>query len=170
MDPARRQQQLAAATVRRKAMAERLAAELASAPGSSHGGGSPYVMSRVVQVRLAWSIEAQAALQEAPTVVSMGSPKSVGQVSGPGGLWMYAHGGYFDDWSIVFPLVPFTGLVLVCSDDLDEHCMQIYDDSAEARHAIAELYDGMVLALKNRREAIASGWLPPDPVPFQFPD
>jgi hypothetical protein len=169
VDPAHRQEQLEEATRRRKRMAERLAAELAHAPGGSRGSGSEYVASRAVQVRLASSVEAQAALRETPVVVSMGPPENVGQVTGPGGLWMFVHGGYFDDWSVVFPLVPFTGLVLVCSDDLDEHCMQIYDDSAEARQAIAELYDRVVVALKNRSEAIASGSLRPDPVPLQLP-
>ncbi len=169
MDPGHRQEQLQQAARRRKRMAERLAAELAHAPSGSRGAGSEYAASRVVQVRLASSVEAQAALGEAPTVVSTGPPEDVGQVTGPGGLWMYVHGGYFDDWSVVFPLVPFTGLVLICSDDLDEHCLQIYDDSPEAQHAIAELYDRVVLALKNRSEAIASGSLRPDPVPLQLP-
>lgn len=169
MDPAHRQEQLEEATRHRKDMAERLAAELAHAPGGSRGVGSEYVASRVVQARLASSAEAQSALHEAPTVVSAGPSENVGQITGIGGMVMYVHGGYFDDWSVVFPLVPFTGLVLVCSDDLDEHCMQIYDDSAEARQAIAELYDRVVLALKNRSEAIASGSLRPDPVPLQLP-
>lgn len=169
MDPVHRQERLEDITARRKRMAERVAAELAHAPGGSSGAGSEFVASRVVQVRLTSSVEAQAALREASTVVSMGPPEDLGQVIGPGGLWMYVHGGYFDDWSIVFPLVPFTGLVLVCSDDLDEHCMQIYDDSPEAGQAIAELYDRVVLALKNRSQAIASGSLRPDPVPLQLP-
>jgi hypothetical protein len=150
-------------------MAERLAAELAHAQGGWRGAGSEYVASRVVQVRLASSVEAQAALREAPTVVSMGPSGDVGQVTGIGGLVMWAHGGYLDDWSIVFPLLPFTGLVLVCSDDLEDHCMQVYDDSAEARRAIEELHDGVVLALKDRSQAIAEGVLQPDPVPLQHP-
>jgi len=169
MDPEHRQERREEITPRRKSMAERVAAELAHAPGGSRGTGSEYVASRVVQVRLASSVEAQAALQEAPMVVSMGPPENVGQVTGPGGLWMFVHGGYFDDWSVVFPLVPFTGLVLVCSDDLDEHCLQIYDDSAETRQAITELYDRVVLALKNRSQAIANGSLQPDPVPLHHP-
>ena len=42
-------------------MAERLTAELAHAPGVRAGAGSEYVASRVVQVRLASAVEAQAA-------------------------------------------------------------------------------------------------------------
>ena len=42
-------------------MAERLTAELAHAPGVRAGAGSEYVASRVVQVRLASVVEAQAA-------------------------------------------------------------------------------------------------------------
>ena len=42
-------------------MAERLAAELAHAPGVRAGAGSEYVASRVVQVRLASAGKAQAA-------------------------------------------------------------------------------------------------------------
>jgi hypothetical protein len=169
VDPAHDQDWLDEDTRRRRRMAERMAAELAHTPGGRAGAGSEYVASRAVQVRLTSAVEAQAALREAPTVISMGPSEDVGQVSGSGGLVMYVHGGYFDDWSIVFPLVPFTGLVLVCADDLEDHCMQVYDDSAEARQAISDLYTGVVLALKNRGEAIAEGWLPPEPEPLQHP-
>jgi len=116
VEPADQQDRLDEDAKRRRRMAERLATELAHAPGGRHGTGSDYVASRAVQVRLSSAVEARAAMKEAPTVVSVGRPEDVGQVSGSGGVVMYVHGGYFDDWSIVFPVVPFTGVILVCAD------------------------------------------------------
>lgn len=169
MEPADQQDRLNEDAKRRRRMAERLATELAHAPGGRHGTGSDYVASRAVQVRLSSAVEARAALEEAPTVVSVGRPEDVGQVSGSGGVVMYVHGGYFDDWSIVFPVVPFTGLILVCADDLGDHCMQVHDDSPEARQAVSDLQTGVALALENRRKSIGDGSMPLDPVPLRDP-
>ncbi len=101
--------------------------------------------------------------------MSVGRPEDVGQVSGSGGVVMYVHGGYFDDWSVVFAVVPFTGLILVCADDLGDHCMQVHDDSPEARQAVSDLQTGVALALENRRKSIGDGSMPLDPVPLRDP-
>jgi hypothetical protein len=151
---------------RRLRLAERLASELATA---SHREGSDYVASRMVQVRYSSTWEVRAALDEAPTMIFMGRyAKDVGAFTGRGGVVMYVH--MPDLWSVVFPLVPFTGLILVCVDDLKDHCMQLYDDSSEAREAVEYFHARVVLSVRNRNEHIAEGLLPADPEPFPVPE
>lgn len=157
-----RRAQFGAEERRRRAMAERLTLELATA---SHREGSDYVASRMVQVRYSSAVEVQMALSEAPTIIFMGRHSAdVGTCTGRGGTVMYVH--MPDLWSLVFPLDPFTGLILVCVDDLKDHCMQLYDDSPPARQAVQDFRTGVVLALRNRAEHIAKGLLPADPEPF----
>jgi hypothetical protein len=151
---------------RRRAMAERLALELATA---SHREGSDYVASHMVQVDYSSAVEVDMALSEAPTVIFMGRQGAdVGAFTGRGGAVMYVH--MPDLWSLVFPLVPFTGLILVCVDDLKDHCMQLYDDSPRARAAVEDFHTRVVLSLRNRAEQIAKGLLPADPEPFPIPE
>jgi hypothetical protein len=135
---------------RRVALAERLALELASA---SHKHGSDFVASRLVQVRYQGTPDFRIALDHAPTSAYMGGPPAVGVYEGDGGVVMYVH--MPDLYSVVCPLVPYTGLVLVCADDLRDHCMQLHDDSPEAREALANFYERLRLSLINRAEAQA---------------
>ena len=150
---------------RRRRLAQRLALELATA---SHREGSDFVASRLVQVRYSSTFEVQSAMSQAPTVVFMGDRADVGVCTGRGGTVMYVH--MPDLWSVVFPLEPFTGLVLVCVDDLKDHCMQLYDDSPESRAAVDDFHTRVVLALRDRAEYIARGSLPPDPAPLPVPE
>jgi hypothetical protein len=150
---------------RRRRLAERLALELATA---SHTRGSDFVASHMVQVRWSSAVEFRIAVGETPTAVFVGDPKSLGTFEGDGGVVMYVH--LPDNWSVVFPLVPFTGLILVTDIDLKNHCMQLYDDSPEAREAVENFRLRVMLALENRAKRIADGWLPPDPKPLPVPD
>ncbi len=161
-----RRAQFDADEARRRKLAERLALELAAA---SHKRGSDFVASRMVQVGYSSAVEVQMALSDAPTIIFMGrNPADVGTFDGPGGVVMYVH--MPDLWSVVFPLDPFTGLILVCVDDLKDHCMQLYDDSPRAREAVENFHTGVVLALRNRARHIAEGSLPPDLKPFPIPE
>lgn len=153
------QDRLDQAAQRRRKMAERLAVELARGGRGRHGIGSDYVASTAVQVKLASSPEAATALQQAPAAIADGG--EIGSVTGRA-LVMYVHGRPGDGWSLVFPFLPFTGLVLVCLDDLPGHCLQIYDDGEQARQAVGELYAAATMALKNGRVG-SLGWLPPEP-------
>src|SRR5262249_16838130 len=150
---------------RRRRLAERLALELATA---SHTRGSDFVAARMVQVRWSSTVEFQIAVDQAPTMVFIGDPANLGTFEGDGGVVMVVH--LPDNWWVVFPGVAFTGLILVCDVDLKEHCMQLYDDSPEAREAVENFRLRVVRALENRAKRIADGWLPPDPKPLPVPD
>ncbi len=124
-----------------------------------HGVGSDYVASTAVQVNLASSAEVATALRQAPAAIASGG--EVGSVTGRA-LAMFVHGRPEDGWSLVFPFLPFTGLVLVCLDDLPDHCLQLYDDGQEAGQAVGEMCAAATVALKDERvESV--GWLPPEP-------
>ena len=152
---------------RRRVLAERLASELARAPRGRFGAGNDFVAMTAVQVRLGSAVETKLALHEAHTVIAAAPASMVGQVRGPGGVVLWLHGP--DLWSLVFPY-PFTGLILICIDDLDGHCMQLYDDSPQARAAIERFRLDVALALGSRRYAIEIGFLPPDPQPLPDPE
>ncbi len=145
---------------RRRKLAERLARELATAPTE----GSDYVTSLIIQVRLRSAIEFQIALSETARVIAMSPWPYVGHATGRNGAVLYAHGP--DLWSSVFPIKPFTGLILVCADDLHDNCMQLHNDGADTRKAAEDFRTNVLLSLANRRDAIASGFLPPDLEPL----
>jgi hypothetical protein len=140
-------------------MAERLAVELARGGAGRHGTGSDYVASTAVQIMLASSPEAATALRQAPAAIARGC--EIMSVTGRA-LVMYVHALAGDGWSLVFPFLPFTGLVLVCLDDLPGHCLQLYDDGEQARQVVSELYAAATMALKDERVG-SLGWLPAEP-------
>jgi hypothetical protein len=146
---------------RRRKMAERLARELANPdPDAPSGALSDFVAATAVQVRWARNVEAQMAFDEAPRVVALGG--EVGRVEGRGGVVLWVHSGEDDFWSLVVPLEPFDGPVLVCTDDFGGHAMWITEDGAESEEALSKLHTGLMVALETRRELIAKGTLPPD--------
>ncbi|MFC0530243.1 hypothetical protein [Phytohabitans kaempferiae] len=154
---------------RRVALAERLARELAHNPLGRHGAGNDFVASVAVQVRLSSAVEAfeaQQAVQDIRTHVMLSPPSFLGQVTGRGGMVMWVHA---DIYSVVFPFEPFTGLILVCPDDMHDHCMEIYDDGPETRQAIEGFYDAAVLGLRMRRHWQGRNMVALDPEPLRIP-
>ncbi|WP_203860847.1 hypothetical protein [Plantactinospora mayteni] len=72
-------------------------------------------------------------------------------------------------WSVVFPVDPLTGLILVCADDLQDHCMEVYDDGHKTGKAIDGFRYRVLEALKNRSERIAKGTVRADPWTLEPP-
>lgn len=143
---------------RRKDLARRLAAELA---GDSHRAGSDFVSSRMVQARYSSTVEIVIALDTAPTALLMGGPDTVGVSRGRAGAVVWVH--VPDDWSVVFPVDPFTGLILICADQLeDRHCFQLWDDSPEGEAAVARFRVRVESALTDRASLAESGAHPAD--------
>lgn len=152
-----------AAEQRRRKLAERLAWELAHPdPDAPPGALSDFVAATAMQVRWASSIDAQIAFDHAPRLIAFG--EEFGRLQGRGGVILYVHclEDGPEEWSLVVPYEPFTGPVLVCADDLEDHCMWISEDDPQAREALSGLRTGIELALAARAELIAKGGLPPD--------
>lgn len=152
-----------AAGQRRRRLAERLAWELAHPdPDAPADGLSGFVAGSAMQVRWASAVEAQVAFDHAPRLIALGG--EFGRVEGRGGVIVYVHclDGGMDEWSLVVPYEPFTGPVLVCADDLEDHCMWISEDDPPGREALSLLRTEIELALATRATLIADGSLPPD--------
>ncbi|RFS45038.1 hypothetical protein D0Q02_18580 [Micromonospora craniellae] len=152
-----------AAEGRRRRLAERLAWELAHPdPDAPRDGLSDFVAAAAVRVRWASAVDAQVAFDHAPRVIALGG--RFGRVAGRGGVVLYVHcfEGGMDDWSLVVPWEPFAGPVLVCVDDLEDHCMWISEDDPPAREALSLLRTGIELAFGTRAALTADGGLPPD--------
>lgn len=150
-----------AAEQRRRKLAERLAWDLAHPdPAAPRETLSDFVAGAAMQVRWQATIEAQIAFDQAPRLIALGG--ELGRVEGRGGviLWVHCLPDGMDDWSLVVPFEPFTGPVLVCVDDLADHCLWISDDDPQAREALSRLQIEVGLALDTRRELIAKGDLP----------
>jgi hypothetical protein len=147
----------------RRRLAERLAWELAHPdPDAPPGALSDFVAATAMQVRWASAIDAHTVFDHAPRLIALGG--GVGRVEGRGGVVLYVHclEGGMDDWSVVVPYEPFTGPVLVCVDDLGDHCMWISEDDPQAREALSRLRTEIDLAFATRATLIAKGSLPPD--------
>ena len=152
-----------AAERRRRKLAERLARELAHPdPDAPPGAMSNFVAGTVVRVRWASAIEAQTAFDQAPSLIAFGA--EFRRVEGRGGVVLVVHciQDSMDDWSLVVPYEPFGAPVLVCVDDMTDHCMGIYSDSPDARDALSTLHTRLIGAFGNRRDAIARNSPPPD--------
>ncbi|QOC90316.1 hypothetical protein [Micromonospora craniellae] len=67
------------------------------------------------------------------------------------------------DWSLVVRYEPFRTPVLVCLDDMGEHCMGIYADSPQARQALSDLHVRLIGGFANRQHAKDTGLLPRTP-------
>ncbi|MFI9638969.1 hypothetical protein ACIG87_02715 [Micromonospora sp. NPDC051925] len=152
-----------AAERRRRGLAERLAWDLAHPnPDASRSALGDFVAATAMRVRWASAIDAHTAFDHASRVIALGG--EFGRVEGRGGVIVYVHclEGGVDDWSLVVPYEPFIGPVLVCVDDLDDHCMWISEDDPQAREALERLRTEMELAFATRATLIANGSLPPD--------
>ncbi|MEQ4301552.1 hypothetical protein ABNF97_09190 [Plantactinospora sp. B6F1] len=152
-----------AAEQRRRKLAERLAWELAHPdPDAPPGALSDFVAATALRVRWASSIEARTAFDQAPHLIAFG--EKFGRLQGRGGVILYVHclEDSLDEWSLVVPYEPFTGPVLVCVDDLEDHCMWISEDDPQTQKALSDLRTGIELALTTRAELIVKGSLPPD--------
>jgi hypothetical protein len=148
---------------RRRELAERLARDLAHPdPDAPPDTLSDFVAGNVVQVRWVSAIDAHIAFDQAPSLIAFGAEYR--RFEGRGGVVLVVHcvEDSMDDWSLVVPYEPFTTPVLVCLDDMDEHCMGVYGDSPEARDALSRLHVRLIGAFGNRQDAIARGTLPPD--------
>ena len=151
-----------AAEQRRRKLAERLARDLAHPdPQAPPGALSDFVSGTMGRVRWTSAIDAQIAFDQAPSLIAFGGEYR--RVQGRGGVVLVVHcgEGSMDDWSLVVPYEPFAAPVLVCLDDMGEHCMGVYGDSAEARDALSTLHVRVLGAFDNRQRAIARGSLPP---------
>ncbi|HEY2673119.1 MAG TPA: hypothetical protein VGJ07_22515 [Rugosimonospora sp.] len=158
-DPGRR----AAAERRRRALAERLARDLAHpAPDAPPGTLSDLVAGTVVRVRWVSAIDAHVAFDQAPSLIALGS--AYRRIEGRGGVVLVVHciPNNMDDSSLVVPYEPFSSPVMVCLDDMADHCMGVYGDSPEARDALSTLQVRLLTAFGGRSDAIARGTLPPD--------
>ncbi len=147
---------------RRRKLAERLARDLAHPdPDASAETLSDFVAGTVVRVRWASAIDAQIAFDQVPSLIGMGGEFL--RFEGRGGVVLVIHciADSMDDWSVVVPYEPFGAPVLVCLDDMDEHCMGVYGDSPQASEALSTLYVRLVAAFARREDSIAKGLLPP---------
>ncbi len=134
----------------RRRLAERLAVELARARRGRHGIGSDFLAATAVQVSLESAPWMGAVLERVAWAASEGSA-DVGSVSGSGGRVFVVHGRGADNWSVVFPFLRFTRLVLVCIDDLQGHCLQLLDDGVEAAQLTQEVVMAASVALAEGR-------------------
>ncbi|WP_028192427.1 hypothetical protein [Salinispora pacifica] len=152
-----------AAEQRRRKLAERLAWELAHPdPDARPNALSDFVAATAMQVHLTSTIDAQIAFDHAPRLIALGA--QFGCIEGHGGVILFVHcpEGGMDDWSLVVPYEPFTGPVLVCVDELKDHCMWISEDDQRAREALSRLRTEIELALTTREALMDRGSPPPD--------
>lgn len=146
---------------RRRALAERLARELANPdPRAPQGAVSDFVAATAVKVRWARNWDAHTAFEDAPTTVLVGG--ELRRVTGRGGVVLSVHAVGDSFWSLVVPFEPFRGPVLICTDDFYDKAMWITGDSTEARDALTSLHTGLIWTLAARAEKIEKGLLPPD--------
>ena len=96
----------------------------------------------------------RAALAGALTYLRIGSPAQLGQVRGRGGLVLWVHDELL--WTLVVPLEPFGGFVLVCTDELHDTCMRISTDDPDAVTALETLHVSALQALAVRAETAAA--------------
>ena len=152
-----------AAEQQRRKLAERLGRDLAHPdPDTPPDALSDFVAGTVVRVRWQSAIDAHIAFDQAPSLIAFGGEYR--RFAGRGGVVLVIHGveDSMDDWSLVVPYEPFAAPVLVCLDDMDEHCMGIYGDSPEEHDALSTLHVRLIGGFGNRQDAIARGSLPPD--------
>jgi hypothetical protein len=145
----------------RRRLAERLALELARARRGRHGLGSDFLAATAVQVTLESTPWLRAVLERVAGAAGEGSA-DVGSVFGDTGLVFFVHGRGADNWSVVFPFLPFTRMMLVCIDDLEGHCLQLLDDGEEAGQLSHEVVMAASVALAEGRVAPLPG-VPPGP-------
>jgi len=85
---------------------------------------------------------AREALEAAPAVAAAGGSRTD---NGEGWMVTVVYG---PTWSIVFPFLPATGLLLVCVDALKEYSWRI-DQDAESYALMQPVMDGVVMGWKN---------------------
>jgi hypothetical protein len=132
---------------RRRALADRLAVEVEHTRPIRRDADHGLLASVSVQVTLDSEKDARVVLDEAVRAARDGGPGTVESRSSGGALVILIHGTW---WSVVFPLLPFTGLMLICLDDLPENCLQVYDDSPHARTALRAVHDAVVMRMKTQ--------------------
>jgi hypothetical protein len=138
--------------VLRRALAARLVRELVSTP--PHRLRRDGLTSMVaVEVTLESAPQVAAALAVAARAARDGPGDEVEFAGGPGGEVVALHGV---DWSVVFCYLPFTGLVLVCLNDVAEHCLQVYDDSPDAQTLVTALFEAVIQRL-GRAASVPDG-------------
>lgn len=128
---------------RRRRLAERLLAEMAFPPYGRPGLGNDFVAATAVPTTLDDAPGAREALHEATTLARTRRDE-VKAANGAGayGLWMRVHGVA---GSVVFSFMPPGRSVLICVDDLPDHCWQISGDTDEAYLLINGLYDAVLV-------------------------
>lgn len=148
---------------RRRKLAERLGRDLAYPdPDAPVGTLSDFVAGTMVRVRWASAIDAHIAFDEAPSLIAFGGEYR--RIEGRGGVVLVVHcpEDSIYEWSLVVPYEPFRTPVLVCLDDMGEHCMGIYGDTPEARQALPDLQVRLIGGFANRQHAIDTGYFPAD--------
>jgi hypothetical protein len=146
---------------RRRLLAERLARELANPdPDAPRGAVSDFVAANAVKVRWARNWDAHLAFPDVPGTMSVGG--EMGRVQGRAGVVLWVHALSDGFWSLVVPVEPFRGPVLLCTDDFFPHAMWITGDSPDAREALTNLQTGLIWSLEARADKIEKGLLPPD--------
>lgn len=135
---------------RRELFAERLARELAvPVPDAPRGSMSEFVAGAVVRTPWEGAVEAHEAFVDAPRLLALGG--RFGIIGGYAGDVLYVHQTEGGTWSLVVPYAPWGTPILVCVDDIPDHCLGIYEDGPEAIKAIAELRSGLERAWETRR-------------------
>lgn len=136
--------QLSAAGRRRWLLAERLMVELTYPPQGHRmiGKDNDFLATFGVPTSVDDAPGAREALEAAPAVAAAG-----GSRTDHGDSWMVTvvHG---PTWSVVFPFLPATGLVLLCVDALEEYCWRI-DRDAESYALMQPVMDAVVMGWKN---------------------
>jgi hypothetical protein len=144
---------------RRRQMAERLALTLANLPpGGTGGDGVSLVLATAVEVRLASVPEFGIALSDAPRMIALGS-REFRRFTGAGGVVFLVH---TENSSVVFPFMPWTRLVLLCDDDVPDHCLRVFLGDPDTVVALDDFCTEVTMALETRTQLIAAGSLAPD--------
>lgn len=151
---------LAAQARARRKMAQRMARDLAFPPHRRPGELSEFVRAKSMYVKFESTPEALETFPDAPRLVALGGPSSVGYFEGPGGLVLYIHGTY-ELWDMVLPIKPFRDFVLLGVEDVEDVFFLLTPDSGKAVSALATLEQEVMMALPHRADLAERGLMPP---------
>ncbi len=129
---------------RRWSLAERLVVEFTHPPQGWRmlGKDNDFLATYGVPTRVDDAPGAREALEAAPAVAASGGARTD---HGDGWMVTVVHG---PSWSLVFPFLPATGLLLVCVDALEEFFRRI-DKDTDSYALMQPIMDAVVIGWKN---------------------